>query len=462
MTDHGSASPLQADDRRALLARLLAEEAHRPRTYPLSLAQQRLWFLDQLSPGSTAYNVVQAFRLSGELDTETLRRSLATIVQRQASLRTTIEPIEGSAVQVVHEERWDGLAIEDLSGLPGPAREAEARRRAAAETDQRFDLETGPLFRATLLRLSPRDHVLVLSCHHIVSDGWSLGVLLRELGALYPAYLDGRPSPLDGPPIQYGDFATWQRDPRQEPRFQEQMAYWRDELRGASPLHLLADHPRPPVETLRGRRLDVSLGRELSLSVRDLSRRLGLTPFMTLLAAFQALLGRYTGQADIVVGTVVAGRSRRELEGLVGFFVNTLPLRTDLSGDPTFRELTRRVRQVAVGAFAHQEVPFERLVDELQPERSLDRNPLFQVAFALQGGAADRLSLPGLSVSPFDLERTTSKLDLTLSLEERPDGLGGFVEFNTDLFEASTIAGLLDHYLRRWGIRSGACRSCRC
>ncbi len=448
MPDNLDGAAGHLDAKRAHLARLLAAEARQVRTQALSFAQERLWFLDQLAPGTAAYNVVQAFRLDGELHLEALRRSLVTIVERQASLRTTFTVAEGRALQVVGPDGGDRLAVVDL-GAVGPAeRDREARRLVAEEAERPFDLQQGPLFHATLLRLGELDHVLLLVMHHIVSDGWSVGVLLRELGQLYSAHRVGLDSTLRALPIQYTDFAAWQREQLEGERLKAQLDYWRGQLKGAAPLELPTDRPRPPVQSFRGRRLPFALGRDIREAVRSFAKREGLTPFMTLLAAFQALLQRYSGQGDVVVGSPIASRTRAELEGLIGFFVNTLVLRTDHSGDPTFRELAQRVRRVTLGAYANADVPFERLVDELAPERSLDRNPVFQVLFALQNAPAEPLDLPGLRVVPFEVDRATSKVDLMLSLEERGGGLEGFVEYSTDLFDGGTVERMLGHYER--------------
>ena len=439
--------PLQeVDAKRARLAELLAAEARRPRRCPQSYAQQRLWFLDQLVPGSAAYNVVQGYRLEGELHLQALRRSLVAVVERQASLRTTFADADGVGIQVVAAEGGDPLRVVDLEAARSEETEREVRRLAELEASSPFDLRQGPLFRATLYRLGPRDHLLLLVMHHIVSDGWSLGVLWRELRQLYAAHRNERPPSLPTLPIQYADFAAWQRAQLGEERLRVQLDFWRRRLAGAAPLDLATDRPRPAVHSFRGRRLALRLGRDLREATRSFARREGLTPFMTLLAAFQALLRRYSGQDDVVVGTPIAGRTRAEVEGLVGFFVNTLVLRTDLSGDPTFAELAQRVRQASLEAFAHPDVPFERLVDELAPERSLDRNPVFQVVFALQNAPAEPLQLEGLRASPFEVERLTSKLDLVLSLEERGPGLEGFIEYASDLFDAPTIERMGAHY----------------
>ncbi|HEX2092214.1 MAG TPA: condensation domain-containing protein, partial [Longimicrobiaceae bacterium] len=354
---------------------------------PLSFAQERLWFIDRMQPGSSTYNLPLALRLRGPLHTGALQRALGEILRRHEALRTVFAEVDGSPAQLVAPFGGFALPVADLSGLGEAAREAEARRRATEEALRPFDLAAGPLFRARLLRLSGEEHLLLLSMHHIVSDGWSLGVLFRELAALYAAYRDGRESPLPELPVQYADHAAWQRRHLQGAALQRQLAYWRERLADAPALlELPTDHPRPPVQSFRG----ASQRRELAAGalerLRALGRQEGATLFMVVLGAFQVLLSRYAGSEDVVVGSPIAGRTRREVEALIGFFVNTLVLRSDLSADPSFREVLRRVREATLGAYEHQELPFEKLVAELQPERSLSHSPLFQVTFTLQEG----------------------------------------------------------------------------
>jgi hypothetical protein len=348
----------------------------------ISFAQQPLWFLDQLDPGTPAYNIHSAVYLTGRLDVRVVERSLNEIVSRHEALRTTFASQEGGAVQLIAPFLDVSLPVVDLQKLSEVEREIEIQRLTEEESQWRFVLERGPLFRASLWRLGKERHILSLTVHHIVADGWSMRVLFRELGLLYEAFSAGKPSPLSELPVQYADFAVWQRQWLQGEELERLLSYWRDHLGGSLPvMELPTDHPRPAVQTFRGARQSVVLSRALSGFLRDLSRREGVTLFMVLLAAFKVLLHRYAGQAGIVVGTADAGRNRTEVEGLIGFFVNALVLRTDLSGNPTFRELLARVREVCLGAYAHQELPFERLVEELQPERDLSRTPLFQVLF---------------------------------------------------------------------------------
>jgi amino acid adenylation domain-containing protein len=423
--------------------------AGRTGALPLSFAQERLWFIDRLEPGSAVYNIPVAWRLGGALDVDALERSLGEIVRRHEALRTVFAEADGSPVQVITPFGGFALPVEDLSG-PGEAdREAAVRRRAGEEARRPFDLAAGPLFRAALLRLGQGDHVLLLTMHHVVSDGWSMGVLTRELSALYAAYRAGGESPLPELAVQYADYAVWQREQLAGAVLDRQVAYWKERLAGAPELlELPTDHPRPAVQAFRGAHERIELSLELLERLQALGRSEGATLYMTLLGAFQVLLSKYSGSEDVVVGSPIAGRGRKEVEELIGFFVNTLVLRTDLSGDPSFRETLRRVRQVTVGAYEHQEVPFERLVAELQPERSLSHAPLFQVMFALQNAGGPGGALPGLNVRGVEGEQTSAKFDLSLTLSATPRGLRGGLTYSTDLFERSTIGRMLGHLER--------------
>src|SRR5215212_3146789 len=364
---------------------------------PLSFTQQRLWFLNQLEPDSTFYNIPIAIRLKGSLDIQSLERALSELVRRHESLRTTFALETEQPVQVIVSEPNFSVAHLTVMAATEAEREAEVTRLIDREVDQPFDLQSGSLFRASLLRVNAEEHVLVLTMHHIVSDGWSAGVLFRELGTLYGAYAAGEESPLQELPVQYADYAVWQRDYLRGEVLNAQVEYWRERLTGAAPvLELPADRVRPAVQSYRGAAARFEVSREVSEGLKELAQAEGVTLFMTLLAAFKVLLYRYTGQEDIVVGSPIAGRTRAEVENLIGFFVNTLVLRTDLSGGPTFRELLGRVRETALGAYAHQDVPFEKLVEELQPERDMSHTPLFQVLFVLQNALRDELELPNL------------------------------------------------------------------
>ncbi|HVR95472.1 MAG TPA: amino acid adenylation domain-containing protein, partial [Thermoanaerobaculia bacterium] len=404
---------------------------------PLSFAQQRLWLLDQLTPGSAAYNMPLAVRLTGEVDPARLEGIFAAIVRRHEALRTTFTSRAGTPVQVIAPPRVE-LPVVDLSQVG----ELETLRLARDEAQRPFDLERGPLLRLALLRLGERDHVLLLTMHHIVSDGWSMGVLVREIGALYAG------SPLPELAVQYADFAVWQRHWLQGETLEAQLAYWRRHLAGTPQvLELPLDRPRPVLQTFHGAARPVSLPPALSAAVHRLCRREGATPFMVLLAAWAALLGRHAGQQDVLVGTPIAGRNRREIEDLIGFFVNTLVLRADLGGAPGFGELLAQVRRSALDGYAHQDVPFERLVEELVPERSLAHPPLFQVMLVLQNTPEEGLAVPGLTLTPLPLEAEVAKFDLTLSLQERRDQVfAGALGYNTDLFDGSTAARLASRF----------------
>ena len=422
---------------------------HAPRdgALPLSFAQQRLWFLDQFDPGNSFYNVPSAVRLSGALDVAALEQSLNEVVRRHEILRTTFESTQGQPRQVIARVLKLFLAQENLQHLDESERRAEVQRLAVEEAQRPFDLASAPLVRARLLQVAEREHVLLFTMHHIISDGWSVNVLLGEVGALYAAYTRGEPSPLAELSIQYADFAAWQRAWLDGEQLDAQLGYWREQLRDAPALlELPTDRTRPPVQTYRGATARFTLPENLSQGLQRLSRREGATLFMTLLVAFQTLLQRYSGAMDVVVGTPIAGRNRAEIEELIGFFVNTLVLRTKFDGDPAFVELLARVREVSLGAYAHQDVPFEKLVEELQPERELSHAPLFQVMFSLQNAVAARQAqLPGLELSSLEVESGVAKFDLTLGMNETVEGLAGLIEYNTDLFEAETIERMIGH-----------------
>jgi hypothetical protein len=420
-----------------------------PRTgdLPLSFAQQRLWFLDQLEGESAAYNIPAAVRLSGSLHVAALAASLAMLVQRHEALRTAFPMIEGTPVQIIAPSQPVALPLIDLQWLPAEAQALEVQRLATAEARCSFDLAQGPLLRVTLLRLGDAEHVLLVTLHHIVADGWSLGIVVREVAILYDACLHGQPSPLPSLPIQYADFAQWQRTWLQGEVLEAQLAYWRKQLAGAPPmLELPTDRSRSPVQTFKGAALSIGLGVELTQQLQTLSRQTGGTLYMTLLGAFAAFLSLYSGQEEVVIGSPLANRTRQETEGLIGFFVNTLPLRIDLAGDPTFPEILARVRQVTLEAFAHQDVPLEKLVEALQPERGLSHTPLFQVLFVLQNVPTEPLSLSGLTLTLLEIESGTAKFDLTLVMAETAQGLQGMWEYNRDLFDATTIARMARHF----------------
>jgi len=413
---------------------------------PLSFAQQRLWLVDRLEPGSPAYNMPFALRLRGPLDTAPLRASLDALVRRHETLRTTFAERDGVPAQVVQPPAPVPLPVLDLRRLPPEAREAEAERLAAAEALRPFDLARGPLLRSTLLRLDRNEHVLCFTAHHVVCDGWSLGVLVREVSRLYTAFSRGLPSPLPPLPVQYADYAVWQREHVSGRRLEEQLEYWKGRLAGAPALlELPTDRPRPPREDPAGAVHGFTLGAEAVAALRGLARREGTTLFVTLAAGLKLLLARYAGQDDVLVGTPVANRTRVELEGLIGFFANTLVLRTDLSGDPTVRELLGRVGRGVLEAQSNQDLPFERLVEALQPERSLSRTPLFQTLLALQNMEMGSLELGGVEARPLVSRAASAKFDQTWTLEEDGDSLGCSVTYRTALWDVETVARMAGH-----------------
>ncbi|HSK77319.1 MAG TPA: amino acid adenylation domain-containing protein, partial [Thermoanaerobaculia bacterium] len=419
--------------------------APRGRPLPLSFAQERLWFLDRLAPGCAAYNIPAGLRLAGDLSVPALAAALAEVSRRHEALRTTFLETPEGPVQQIGGRPVLKLPAVDLTGCPEALREPELLRLAVAEAQRPFDLERGPLARATLVRRGEREHVLLLTLHHIVSDGWSMGVLVREVAELYEAFSQGRPSPLPELPVQSADCAVWQRRRLAEGALESRLAWWRGYLEGApTVLDLPSDRPRPPAQSFRGRREPLLLGGELVLALRSLGRREGATLYMVLLSAFQILLARQGGQDDLLVGSPAAGRGRVEVEGLIGFFVNTLVLRGDLRSDPALRELLARTRTATLEAFDRQDVPFERLVEELDPERDLSRNPLFQAMLVLQNTPLPRLGLPGLEASLLEVDNGTSRFDLTLSLTEQDGALAGWMEHSEDLFDGATVRRMLD------------------
>ncbi len=446
MTDYSKTIAELSPEKQELLELWLSEETGEVNSFPLSFAQQRLWFIDQLEPGSFLYNVCTGVRIEGPLNVPSLQRSFDEIVRRHETLRTTFRFVNREPVQIIADASDVTVDIVDLEWLPADEKEPATRRLLLEEAQLPFDLTEGPLLRVKLLRLSAEEHVLILCMHHIISDGWSLGVLVREVAELYRCFCEERPSTLPELPVQYVDFVLWQQESLQDEQLSEHLEYWKEQLAGAPALELPTDRPRPAVNTFRGAKQSLALSPELSAAVKSLSEREGVTVFMTLLASFQTLLHRYAGQSEIVVGTPIANRNRAETEGLIGFFVNTLLLRTDFSGNPSFRELLGRVRDVALGAYAHQDLPFEKLVDELQPERSLSHTPLFQVVFVFQNAPLGRLEFSGLKLTPLGGDNGTAKFDLTLTMEETDRGLTGSIEYNTDLFDASTIQRMLGHY----------------
>jgi amino acid adenylation domain-containing protein len=419
-----------------------------PNPPPLSFAQQRLWFLDQLEPGNTAYHLPTSVRLRGPLDTGALERTFIEIIRRHEVLRTTFSVVEGEPVQLISEDLPKELPVLSLVDLPTEERETEMRRLAAEESRRPFDLSKGPLLRMSLLKLGEEDYALLLTMHHIISDGWSIGVLIREVATLYEAFAKGSRSPLPELSIQYADFACWQREWLRAEELERQLSYWREQLTGAPPvLEMPTDRTRPPAPSHLGARCSIALTKSLSDALRELCQSEGVTPFMLLLATFQTLLSRYTGQEDISVGSPIAGRTRAEIEPLIGFFINTLVLRTDLSGNPSFRELLQRVKTIALGAYGHQDVPFEKLVEELQPERDMGRHPLFQVMFVMQNAPREQMGIPGVELSYIGAQRETTNFDLTLTITGT-DELAASISYSVDLFDEATISRLLSHFHR--------------
>jgi amino acid adenylation domain-containing protein len=417
---------------------------------PLSFAQQRLWFFDQLQPNSPIYNMPFPLRLTGQLNIEALEQTLSEIVRRHEVLRTTFASVAGQPVQIIRPPQPFQLTVTDLSGWDEAEREQQAQREVQEEARRAFDLTQGPLLRVFLVRLSAAEHVVLFTMHHIISDGWSLGVLVRELVTLYEAYLGNRSSPLPELAVQYADYAVWQRDWLQGEELEAQVQYWRAQLSGApAVLELSTDKARPAVQSQRGAQYGFTLSAELTRGLRELSRSESASLFMTLLAGWQLLLGRYSGQDDVVVGTPIANRHRAEVEPLIGFFVNTLALRTHLDDELSFRDLLRQVKETALGAYAHQDLPFEKLVEELQPKRSLSHTPLFQVFFALQNAPIGELKLPGLELQPVGQGgRERALFDLSLSIGEMAEQLRCGLSYNTDLYEAATMQRLAAHYER--------------
>jgi amino acid adenylation domain-containing protein len=414
---------------------------------PLSFAQERLWFLDQWDPGNSVYNVPFAVRLKGTLSIDVFQRSLNEVVRRHEALRTTFCAVDGQPRQIVAPSLIILLPLIDLSSLPHADQTAEVQRLIAENAEHSFDLTRGPLLRAELLRLTDQEHVFLLDIHHIIFDGWSVGLFLRELTALYDAFVKDQPSPLPELAIQYPDFAIWQRAWLQGEVLQQQLDYWKRQLGGSLPvLELPSDRPRPTMMTNQGALGYRQFPAALSQKLHVVSQAEGSTLFMTLFAAFQILLYRYTGEEDIITGSAIANRDFVDIESLMGFFLNTLLLRTDLSGKPTFREFLRQVRETTLEAYAHQNVPFEQLVEELKPPRDISHTPLFQVMFILQNAPVPTQGHRDLEVEYLRVDNGTSKFDLTLSLTERPDGLRAVAEYKTDLFETATIERLLGHF----------------
>ncbi len=416
-------------------------------TFPLSFAQRGLWFLDQLQPNSAFYNIPLALHLSGQINIAALESSINEIIQRHEALRTNFVTAEGQPVQVIASSLNCQVQVINLLHLSETERKTEAQRLVTVEANRPFNLEREPLFRVTLLLLDQTEYVLLFTMHHIISDGWSLGVLLKELTELYKGFCTLKHPVLPDLPVQYADFAVWQRQWVTGEILETQLHYWKEQLKNApNLLELPTDRPRPAVQTFRGAYYHAVLPQELSAELTALSKQVGVTLFMTLLAAFQTFLYRLSRQDNIVVGTPVAGRNRQEIQGLIGFFVNTLVLRTDLSSTPSFEELLGRVREVALQAYTNQDLPFEQLVEALHPTRDLSHTPLFQVMFAFDDALVPSVELPELSVSSYPVELGTAKFDLGLSMENTACGLVAEWEYSTDLFDESTIVRIARNF----------------
>jgi len=415
-------------------------------TFPVSFAQQRLWFIDQLEPGSAFYNAPAAVRLKGPLNVAALQRTLNEIARRHETLHTRFSTIDGQPVQVIDPSIGLPLRVLDLQQLTGHELLREINKVAREEAATPLDLTTGPLMRACLLCLGDQDYLLHLTMHHIISDGWSLRVFFNEMSVLYHAYIAGLPSPLPELPVQYVDYAVWQREFLRGEVLEQQLSYWREHLAGASPvLELTTDYPRPVVQSFRGASQPMMLSQRLKEQLQQLSRREGVTLFMSLLAAFDVLLWRYTGQSDLNVGTPIAGRNQSETEALIGFFANTLVLRVRIDGSESFLDLLNQVREVTLGAFAHQDLPFERLVEEMQPERDMSHHLLFQVMFVIHSQGRETLTSPDVELSMYPVESGLAKFDLTFLMTETEDGLQGSLEYNTDLFDPAVVQRMAQH-----------------
>lgn len=423
------------------------ERVPREKFMPLSYAQQRLWFIDQLEPSTSTYNVPAAVRVQGRLNVEALEQALAELVRRHEPLRTRFALVDGEPQQVIDETSDFQLHRIDLSTVQTVEREEQAKSLAREEAREPFDLGRGPLIRVKLLRLADEDHVLLLTMHHIVCDGWSIGVLLREVSGLYTAFSSDQPSPLQELPVQYVDYSVWQRKWLHGRVMDHQLEYWRKQLADVELLELPTDRPHPSVQSQNGERMKIELPLELTEKIRALARAKTATLYMALLAGFHVLLHRYTGQENFATGSPIAGRRLAETEGLIGFFVNTLVLRSGLSAEVKFSELLQRVKETTLEAYAHQDVPFEKLVEELQPERHPGRTPLFQAVFVLQNAPLSDLGLGSCSLLPFSgVEISTAKFDLTLDLWDLDSGVRGAVEYSTDLFDSQTVSRMIGHY----------------
>jgi hypothetical protein len=416
---------------------------------PLSFAQERLWVSHQLEPGSPRYNMPALVQLRGSLNQQALEHSFTQLIARHEILRTTFDSQDGQPYQLIHPPTPLTLALEDLSTLEEAERQKHLQKLSREQAQEPFDLQQGPLLRLKLVRLQAQEHVLLLTMHHIISDGWSIGVLIKELHHLYEAALDNRPASLAALDIQYADYALWQREWLQGEVLEEQLDYWRKQLNLAPPvIELPVDRARPAQQSYSGATLSLGLSESLTAALRQMCQRHSATLFMLLLTAFKVLLYRYSGQSDLSVGTPIANRTRKEIEGLIGFFVNTLVLRSQVSGEASFCEVLEQEKELALSAYGHQDLPFEKLVEAMQPERDLSYTPLFQVMFILQNAPMTALQLPGLELVRLNPYMSTTHFDLTLNMVEEDNHLIALMEYNTDLFDESTIGTMLNHYTR--------------
>ena len=445
--------------KRNKLAVLLKAKLSQPKVCPLSFAQQQLWFIHEMAPDSSAYNLPYAVRLMGQLDVDAVRRSINEIVRRHEILRTTFHSGHDKVHQVIAASGKANMQFVDLTTLTKDKQEEAARQLIEKAAIRSYNLSSECLMRVFLLKFAGNDHMLLVTMHHIVGDGWSVSIMMQEFCALYDAYRLGQSSPLKDLPIQYADYTMWQREWLTERVLQQHLEYWRNQLAGASVLEIPTDYPRSSSSRHRAGRIQVSLPLELTERINELCRREGATLFMTMLAGFQLLLNKYTEQTDIAVGSVIANRNRSEVEGLIGFFVNTLVLRTNASGNPTFRELLARVREMTLGAYAHQDLPFEKLVEHLQPERSVAHVPLFQAMFVVQNGPQRDLELQDIRAQHIQTEVGEAKFELTLSLHQSADEVKGELEYAADLFEAATMQRLVEALPVLAGDRSSQTRS---
>ncbi len=446
--DRSLIAKLSPQEKRALLAKILQEKLNKPQTFPLSFAQARLWVLEQLEPGTLAYNLLIPVGMTGQLNKEAWKQALNAIVERHEILRTTFTIQDGKPLQEIHPTLKLNVPVIDLRSLPIEQQLPEVQRLAKQEASKPFDLAKGPLLRVTLLKLEETNHVILLAYHHIISDGWSMDVLLRELTTIYDSFSREETYALPPLPVQYADFAVWQRKWLRGEVLETQLNYWKQQFKDISNLPSLpTDRGRPQVRSFKGTKHSFVVAKSLTEKLKKLSQREGVTFFMTMLTTFKTLLYYYSQQTDIRVGTPIANRDRPEIAGLIGFFVNSLVLRTDLSENPSFKELLQRVKKVALGAYAHQDLPFEKLVEELNPERSLGQNPLFQVWFYLQNDLLSDVEFRDLTLKVMEVDTGVCRHDLKLGLGESEGELKGNLDYSVDLFEAETIARLVKRYL---------------